>query len=405
VRLKIAQRNLLSDALSLRQIDKDGREISPETIRTTTWVADSPSSYTVVTDVFYRSDRYSLKLTNSTSQNTTIRATQTQVPWPHIREPLIFSAMVLNDSGIQVSTYIHPPTEAYTTVEPNTQDIEAGVWSAIFSNEYTFGSDEFPYGDVSITVVLGTRDTDSMYFTTPCLTLAQPEKFNQLSQNSIPYFPDIVRDMDAESQNPTRPLGKIYHSLTADMSQIIDRYIQLSNLEHEEVGHASVSSRDHPYNILTRSELTDPDLMLPEYLEWAAMLVGTRLARNIYLGESPIYDLDNFDFQRWQVKSKAFGHAAGSRAAVRAAASTVLTGQKFVIVTPVYNGDPWVIGIRTLNTETPDASVAGDESSSVLAAAEAARPAGFVFKHESVDVIAFILDSSDFGVFDQNVLG
>lgn len=405
MRLKIAQKNLLSDALSLRLIDADGNAISVETIRTTTWAADSPASYAVVADVFYRADRYSLKLTNSTSLNTTIRATQTQVPWPYVRESLIFNAMVYTDRDIQVSTYIHPPAVAYTTVTPNTQTLQAGVWNAIFSNEYTFGSDEFPYADVSITIVLGTEDADSLYFSVPCLTLAEPEQFNQLSQNSLRYFPDIIADVDSESENPVRPFGKIYHSLTADMSQIIDRYMQMSNLEHDEVGHGAVVYQDHPYNILTRSELTDPDLMLPEYLEWGGMLIGSRLATNIFADGSPVYDLDAFDFKRWQVKTKAFGHYAGTRAAVKAAVKTVLTGRRLVLVTPVYEGNPWVIGIRTLNTETADATVAGDESPTVLAVAESTRPAGFVFVHESVDTIFFILDSSDFGVFDQNVLG
>lgn len=405
MRLKIAQQNLLSPSNALRRFDFAGTKIPLTTIKNQTWIADSPATFSVVEDFFYRADRYSLKLTNSASLNTIIRLTQTEVSWPHIKEALVFNGMVYTDSDIQVSTYIHPPAISYTGVTPNTQTLEAGIWNAIYSNEYTFGNDDFPYADVSITIVMATDNTKSVYLSCPCLTLSMPEKFNQISQNSFPYIPDIVRDVDLDSENPTRPVAKLYHSMTADMSQVIDRYVQLSTFDHNELGHADVRIDDHPYNILTRSELTDPDLMLSEYLDWGAMLTGSRLRSNILVDGEELYDTDAFDYRRWQVKTKTYGHAAGSRASVREAVKTVLTGNKLVLVTPVYEGDPWVIGIRTLNTETADAAVAGAESPTVLAAAEPTRPAGFVFVHESVDTIAFILDSSDFGVFDQNVLG
>lgn len=405
MRLKIQQENLLSPSNSLRRFDFSGTKIPSTTIKNSTWTADSPATFSVVEDFFYRADRYSLKLTNSSSQNTIIRLTQTQVKWPHIKEELVFNAMVHADAPIQVSTYLHPPAIAYTSVTPNTQILESGIWNAIFSNPYTFGNDDFPYADTAITVVLGTQDSGSVYFSTPCLTLSNPDEFNQISQNSRRYLPDIIKDVDDESENPRRPVAKIFHSLTADMSHVIDKYIQMTNLEHAEVGHGDLDVTDHPYNVLTRSELTDPELMLPEYLDWGAMLVGARLVGNLYADGTAIHDTDEFDFRRWQVRTKTYGHAAGTRASVKEAVKTVLTGKKLVLVTPVYEGDPWVIGIRTLNTETPDAQAVGTESVNVLAAAEPARPAGFVFVHESVDTISFILDSSDFGVFDQNVLG
>lgn len=405
MRLKIAQQNLLSPSNALRRFDFSGTKIPITTIRTQTWTADSPATFSVLEDFAYRSDRYSLKLTNSASQNTVLRITQTEVSWPHIKEALIFNGMIHVDSDIQVSTYIHPPFVPYTDITPNTQTLEAGIWNAIYSNEFTFGDEDFPYADVSVTIVLATADTKSVYFSCPCLTLAEPDKFNQISQNSFPYIPDIIRDVDSESENPKRPVAKLYHSMTADMSQVIDRYIQLSTLDYDEVGHGDVNFDGSPYNILTRSELTDPDLMLSEYLDWGAMLTGSRLRSNIFVDGEELYDTNDFDYRRWQVKTKSYGHAAGSRASVREAVKTVLTGNQLVLVTPVYEGNPWVIGIRTLNTETADATVAGSESPTVLAAAEPTRPAGFVFVHESVDTIAFILDSSDFGVFDQNVLG
>jgi hypothetical protein len=57
-----------------------------------------------------------------------------------------------------------------------------------------------------------------------------------------------------------------------------------------------------------------------------------------------------------------------------------------------------------LVSETPGNPVEGTSSPEVLAALEDARPAGYVVLHETLDVIGFVLNDPEFGVFDQGVL-
>jgi len=61
--------------------------------------------------------------------------------------------------------------------------------------------------------------------------------------------------------------------------------------------------------------------------------------------------------------------------------------------------------VRTITSETPGVVAEGDESEELLSVLEATRPAGFILSHEAVDLIAFVLNDPDFGVFNQNILG
>ena len=89
---------------------------------------------------------------------------------------------------------------------------------------------------------------------------------------------------------------------------------------------------------------------------------------------------------------------------VKEAFKTLLSGSRAVLVTPLWEGEQFEIMIRTLVSETPNNPAEGQTSNKVLAVAEPTRPAGFVFLHETVDEINFILNDPDFGVFNINDL-
>jgi len=123
------------------------------------------------------------------------------------------------------------------------------------------------------------------------------------------------------------------------------------------------------------------------------------------LGQVAAVQSSDDDYRKWQLQTRVYGYGSGSTYAVKQAAKQVLTGDQKVVVSPNYLNNEWEIHLRTLTSETPDASVDGDESARVLAAVEPSRPQGHVFTHESVAEINFILDDLDFGTFDLNVLG
>lgn len=402
--MRRVQPNLFNDGNGLYRISDSGAAYFDATF-VPGWEADNPATLKVVSDVFRSARRFSLRLTNSTSLPILIEATQEKIRQPYGSLNLVFNAMILCSVETTVSVYLHDPETAYTSTVPNVQTTTPGVWSPIFSNEAVLGDAVNNEVAAKITVIINSNSTLPVFFTSPNLTNADPDLFNQFVILSQAFFPDVLRDVDSQQTNPTRPLMKLYHSLTAHASAMMDEYVRILPFDNDEIGGESLLRVDSPENILSRSEMTDPDLMSIEYMEWASMFIGSRLLPDIQVGSSTVFHDPQFDFARWQTRTKAFGIAAGNKDSIKQAVRTVLTDSRSVLVTPLWLGDPWVIMIRTLMSETPSVYAEGDTSPEVLAVAENSRPAGYQLLHQAVESITFILNDTDFGVFDQNVLG
>ncbi len=404
MRKNVPQKNLLSSTLSLERLSSAESQSLVSNILSSGWDLDEPSTFSISEDFYYLGTAFTLKVVNPTEDDIVIKGVESAVSFPYISEKLIFHALLFCETDLTVSVYLHPSNDAYTTVTPFTQQIIAGRWMPAFSNEYTFGDDEVPFASVEITIVIQTDSpAEAVFFTLPTLTLNEPHEYNQFYKLSTTMFPDIFKEVDMESDAPKYPFAKIFHSMTADASRAMDKYVQMSSFETFEIGHASSSVDGTPYNTLTKSELTSPDLMQPEYLEWGAMLRGGPTISDVKVNNVSVFD-PSFDFRRWQVESAAFGHAAGSRQSIKSAVSNVLSGSRVSLVTPLWQGQQFQIMIRTLTSETPGNLSQGATSPSVLAVAEPTRPAGFVFLHQTVNEINFILNDPDFGVFNQSDL-
>lgn len=105
-------------------------------------------------------------------------------------------------------------------------------------------------------------------------------------------------------------------------------------------------------------ELGDPY----KHLKWLSQLVGARLNQ-----------ADSIDAQIDAIRFASAGWKAGTRQALADAATSVLTGTRYVSIEPEYAGDPWAIAIRTRASETPD-----DTAVVNAILSKRAKPAGFV---------------------------
>jgi hypothetical protein len=399
------QRNLLPDKLALYRLttDASSSDVSSYTttdIVTDSWSVDSPATLTAVTSPFYSGDRFVLAIENSQSTTQTLRTLPFEIKFPQIADELIFHCMVYCDSPIQITAYIHEADVAYTTEPGYTNTNTVGVWSPIFSNVKTFGDSATYSKDLQVTMVSSNVETFYMSMTT--MTENKPHIHNQFSQLSKVFFPDIYRDVDDTSVAPTRPMDKLYHSLTANMSKVMDSFNEFST-----IGQADASSSGQvlgsSLHALAQSKLTNPSLMSSEVIPWAAQFVATDLREQIDLNGTNVVNSD-VDFPRWQILTKSYGQNAGTRTALKNSARLTLSGDKSVLVSPLHNGNRFEIMVRTLVSETPGNPVEGTSSPEVLAALEDARPAGYVVLHETLDVIGFVLNDPEFGVFDQGVL-
>ena len=364
------------------------------------WSVDGPSTFTAVLAPFYSADRFSIAVKNSQSGNQTVRTEAFTIEFPYVRDYLIFHCMVYCESALEITAYLHDADDAYTTETGYTNTIVAGVWSPVFSNAKTFGNASTFSKDIKITMV--SSNTPVFYVSMTTLTNNAPHLDNQFSQLSRVYFPDIYRDVDDASVAPTRPMDKLYHSLTANMSKVMDTYLEVAT-----IGQGDTDSTRQiigsPVNELSTSKLTDPNLMPDELIPWAAQFVGTNLRDSVMVGGVDVVD-STVDFERWQLITKAYGQAAGSKQAMKDSARLVLTDTKSVLITPLNDGNRFEIMVRTLVSETPGNPVEGTSSPAVLAVIQDAKPAGYTVLHETLDEFGFILNDSTFGAFNQGRL-
>ena len=364
------------------------------------WSVDGPATFTAVLTPFYSADRFSLAVQNSQSGNQIVRTNAFTIEFPHVGDELIFHCMVYCESPLELTAYLHDANDTYTTETGYTNTITVGVWSPVFSNAKTFGTSASFSKDIKITIVASNVSVFHISMTT--LTNNAPYVDNQFTQLSKVYFPDIYRDVDDVSVAPTRPMDKLYHSLTANMSKVMDTFLEVAT-----IGQGDTDSTRQivgsPVNELSISKLTDPNLMPEELIPWAAQFVGTNLRDSVVVGGVDVVD-STVDFERWQLTTKAYGQAAGSKQSMKESARLVLADTKSVLITPLNDGNRFEIMVRTLVSETPGNPVEGTSSPAVLAVLQDAKPAGYTVLHETLDEFGFVLNDSEFGAFDQGVL-
>lgn len=118
------------------------------------------------------------------------------------------------------------------------------------------------------------------------------------------------------------------------------------------------------------SPMFDADRAPPEALAWLAQIVGMTVTPADGVAES-----------RWRVGNAVGGVRRGSLSTMLAVAKRLLTGNKTVVVTE-RTSDAWHFAIRTRTSETPS-------SAAVLAALNAAKPAGLIMDYATFTGILF----------------
>lgn len=123
--------------------------------------------------------------------------------------------------------------------------------------------------------------------------------------------------------------------------------------------------RDGPNGEPGWSSVLDLERAPSEWLPWLAQLGGARV----------LPGLDDAG-QRARIAGTD-GMKRGSPGALRAAAQQYLTGNKYVILNERLGGNAWQLGIRSLDSETPDPAL-------VLNAINEQKPAGIVLSYATV---------------------
>jgi hypothetical protein len=169
-------------------------------------------------------------------------------------------------------------------------------------------------------------------------------------------MPDFYWDYDSQSQNPHFPLFKFIDAAFGEINDAVQIYADWFEYELSELPYDVSRSQ-----LNTKSRLLNPDAFYLEYSDWIWQFLGEKIKRNVYDKNNTPYVDNEEDYIRWQARTSSFGRASGTRQSIRESAQFVLSGQKFIAITPNFNSEPFLIGIRTLDSETPELALTVDD--------------------------------------------
>jgi hypothetical protein len=269
----------------------------------------------------------------------------------------------------------------------------AGLWQTVRSNLVTINEG---FGNIIARLTITNHGSVPFYFTMPNLYNDSSFRNSGAVLAMKAAMPDFYWDYDSQSVNPHFPLFKFIDVCVGGINDAAQIYADWFEFELSEL----------PYNVPrtqanTKSRLLNSDVFYFEYMNWIWQFIGEKIKTNVYSPDTnnPFIE-DDEEYVRWQVRTSGLGRAAGTRQAIREAVQFVLSGNKFVAITPNLEDNPFSIGIRTLESETPGGIIASS-SPAVLSAAEPARPVGYEIIHETVEFVTLILDDIENGRLDN----
>lgn len=321
-------------------------------------------------------------------------------PWILTRTqsfPLAFNCMTRSETtNITTSIKVYesggtPPSSSETYVS------NAGKYTAARSSLFNSFSSLSPY-QVDIEITVSGHSRNVFYVTLPFLYNYYGWLGNMYVQNARrQYLPHFYWDVDSQ-QNPDYPFYKLLDSMTYKADEVMQSYSDFFTYELSELPVDATGTETW-----ATSTLTTPENVSLANREWLSQFTGGKLYTALPSGVlDGSVDLD--EFIEWQLVNKYCGYKAGSTQALKDVIKLCLTGEQKVVITP-NAGNIWTIKIYTLVSETPEDLDLNDSSPTVLALAELVRPMGYIYEHEAISSIDFILGNTAEGILDFASLG
>lgn len=399
--------NFLSDFTGLYSSNTNGERYTASSYIHDWEFLNASTTTSLETTNLRHSSRYVLSLRNPISEAYTFQSPIVEIPNAVLDKDFVFHAMFYSAYPANVQIYLYNWDNDHESVTPITTQLSAGEWTACFSNVFKFEDENEPNAHARVRIVISEHNSQVVRFTMPHLVYDKPFLDNTYFTYGKKFFPDVYNEVDAQQSGPSFPFMKLWHSLTSVAEGAMKDYIKILPTEYDELSVGLKNQIDSPVYNQFLSSLTDANVMDDNYVSWASMFIGSLARSGVYITENGVQNdvigIDNF--KQNQISTRMFGMGAGTRASLKNAARAVIGEEAAVLVSPLWQGDEWAIMVRTITASTPGVSGSGQSSSAVYAAIELAKPAGYTLLHESIDEITFVLDDSDFGVFNQSVIG
>lgn len=399
--------NFLSDYTGLYSTDTNGLKYTASGYPYDWEFLNVSTTVNLETTDLRHSSRYVLSLRNSNSELYTYQSPIIDIPNSVLEKEFVFHGMFYCSYPANVQIFLYNDDNDHSSVTPITTQLTAGEWTACFSNIFEFSDKNEPIAHARIRIVISDHSSQIVRFTMPHLVFDKPFLDNTYFTYGKQFFPDVYYEIDSQQSGPTYPFMKLWHSLTSVAEGVMKEYIRILPTEYSEMAVDVKSQIGSPVYNQFLSALTNADVIDDNYVQWASMFIGSLARAGIYIVQDGVQvDVVGIDdFKQKQISTRMFGMGVGTRASLKNAARAVIGEEAAVLVSPLWQGDEWTIMVRTLTASTPGVSASGQSSSAVYASIELAKPAGYTLLHESIDEITFVLDDSDFGVFNQSVLG
>ena len=391
--------NLLDRKNGLYPVDVSGVPLSVASTQNFDWTSTN-CTIDLVSDNFLTTNRLVMKVSGITYSTVSMSLVNYPLSITDNGQKISFNCKIkcLNSIIVSISTYIH---NNQNTLKTKVTNIQSGSYSAAHSEIV-----EIPAGNtahtITIIISIAGHELADIFVTYPNLIFDEDFHQNPFIKMMRNFFPDFYFDIDGQQTGPTYPFFKLLDALSYAAGDSNLMSTKLSGFDNEEILDPNLQT-----DFWARSVLTTPELAGSEYGPWLAQFTGESLKKNIQLQDSSFY-FDNeakiHEFMAWQLSRSYFGRASGTKAALVDSVKQILQKTKngnqstrSVVITTKYEGNPFKIRIQTLENETPDASN-GQPSYLVLAAAEFARPMGFLLSHNTLTVFYFTLDDESLGV-------
>ena len=355
----------------------------------------------IVSSDFLTNNRLVMKLSDHTYQVISARLTNYSLNLADNGHKISFNCKVKCVTGVYVtvSTVIDGNQ---TTSQGRTTQVLSGQYSAVHSEVIDVPDDNIVHTITIIISISGNESSSDVFITHTNLIYDLDFHQNPFVGMMRNYFPDFYWDIDGQQSAPSYPFYKLLDALSHAAGDSVLMRSRMYGFDNEEILNPDLQT-----DFWAKSVLTTPELASFEYGPWLSQFTGQPLKKNIQLKDGSFYfdnDAKIQEFIVWQLSGSKFGRAAGSKSALIDSVKQVLQRTKngnpstrSAVFTSKYQGNPFQIRIQTLENETVDAGV-GESSYLVLAAAEFARPMGFMLFHNTVSVFFFTLDDESLGV-------
>jgi hypothetical protein len=396
---------------TLQVLPLDSDTASAAYTASTGWVATYATSASIVaksigsTDIS-RLTRYAMRLAPNLTEDILLTLNSVGLYESDNDSRFSFNALIKPDSTITVSASLQ--VNGQPAVTQYSQTLYGGRYNTIRSNNVVIPDDGVAHS-VSIKIRISGHDAQNIHFTAPNLINDELYYSNIFVSESRRYMPDFYWDLDIAQENPVAPFHKLIDALSHSAGMSYDKYVEIFPFEKSELTSLAdeLLSKSH-------SSLVEPLYASEDHLPWLSQFMGTRLKRNITLADGskllPSYDVEN-EYSRWQVNNGYFGIGAGARESMLEATKRGLiftdddTDSTYsVAITPRYNGDPFAIRVQTVLNETPDVTISGDSSPTIIALLEDARPLGYKITHTAVSQFYFTIGDDTLGILDSFLL-